>query len=143
MKTEENSSFVLCPSSFDAGKRLDAFLAEQIENLSRSRLQKMITDGDVLVNGTQAKNSYKISETDKIEVELTEIAAESFEPEDIPLEIIYEDEFLAVINKKAGMVVHPGAGVSSGTMANALAFKFKIKNENLKIDTDLDKQSKI
>jgi len=143
MKTEENSSFVLCPSSFDAGKRLDAFLAEQIENLSRSRLQKMITDGDVLVNGTQAKNSYKISETDKIEVELTEIAAESFEPEDIPLEIIYEDEFLAVINKKAGMVVHPGAGVSSGTMANALAFKFKIKNENLKIDTDLDEQSKI
>lgn len=143
MKTEENLSFVLRPSFFDAGKRLDTFLAEKIENRSRSRLQKMIADGDVLVNGKQAKSSYKIAESDEIEVEIVEIAAENFEPEDIPLEIIYEDEFLAVINKKAGMIVHPGAGISSGTMANALAFKFKIKNEKLKIDTELDEQSKI
>ncbi len=141
--SEENSSFILHPSSSDAGKRLDAFLAEKIENLSRSRLQKMIADGDVSVNGNAAKPSYKINESDEIEVELNELATENFEPENIPLDIIYEDEFLAVINKKAGMVVHPGAGISSGTLANALAYHFKIRDEELKFDKTLDEQSKI
>lgn len=143
MNTEENSPFILRPSSFDVGKRLDAFLSEKIENRSRSRLQKMIAEGDVLVNEKTVKPSYKISETDEIEVELTETETESFEPENIPLDIVFEDEFLTVINKSAGMVVHPGAGISSGTLANALAFKFKIKNEKLKIDDQLDEQSKI
>jgi 23S rRNA pseudouridine1911/1915/1917 synthase len=131
MKIEENPSFVLRPSSVDAGKRLDAFLAENIENLSRSRLQKMILDGDVSVNSKQAKPSYKISKTDEIEVEITELATDNFEPENIPLEIIYEDESLAVINKKAGMVVHPGAGVSSGTLSNAIAYHFKFESEKI------------
>jgi 23S rRNA pseudouridine1911/1915/1917 synthase len=112
----------------DAGKRLDAYLAEKIENWSRSRLQKLIDDGDVLVNLKQTKSSHKIRENDEIEVELTELPVEIFEPENISLEIVYEDALLAVINKPAGMVVHPGAGVSSGTLANAVAYHFQIRN---------------
>ncbi len=122
--SEENSSFILHPSSFDAGNRLDAFLSEKIEGWSRSRLQRLIDDGDVLVNGKTAKSSYKLRQTDEVEIELTETLAETFEPENIPLEIIYEDEYLAVINKPAGMVVHPGAGIPNGTLANAIAFHF-------------------
>jgi len=142
-ENEETSSFVFSPSSADVGKRLDAFLAEQIEGWSRSRLQKLIDDGDVTVNQTASKSSYKLRETDEIEVELTELPADVFEPENIPLEIIFEDESLAVINKPAGMVVHPGAGVSSGTLANAIAYRFQIQNSELRIENNSDEQSKI
>ena len=127
----------------DAGKRLDAFLAEKIEGWSRSRLQKLVADGDALVNEKESKPSYKLRAGDAVEIELTELEAESFEPEDIPLEIVYEDEYLAVINKRAGMVVHPGAGVTNGTLANAIAFRFKIQDSKLKIEDGLDEQSKI
>ncbi len=108
----------------DAGKRLDAFLAEKIDGWSRSRLQRLIADGDCLVNEKQSKPSYKLRGNEEIEIELTELPADVFEPEQIPLDIVYEDAHLAVVNKPAGMVVHPGAGVSSGTLANALAFHF-------------------
>ncbi|HEV7699010.1 MAG TPA: RluA family pseudouridine synthase [Pyrinomonadaceae bacterium] len=108
----------------DAGIRLDAYLASQIEGWSRSRLQRLIDEGDVLVNGAEVKSSYKLREGDEIEVDLVELPAVTFEAEDIPLDIVYEDEYLAVINKPAGMVVHPGAGVQSGTLANAIAFRF-------------------
>lgn len=122
----------------DGGKRLDAFLSEKIESHSRSRLQKLIEEGDVLVNQAQVKSSYKIRENDEIEVELTELPVEKFEPEDIPLDIVYEDESLAVINKSSGMVVHPGAGVSNGTLANAVAFHFyknadELRNTNYEL----------
>jgi 23S rRNA pseudouridine1911/1915/1917 synthase len=136
MNNEENSTLNLQPSAEDIGKRLDAYLAEKIENWSRSRLKKLIDDGDVLVNEKQSKASYKLNENDLVEVELTEVEAETFEPEDIPLEIIFEDEFLAVINKPAGMVVHPGAGISSGTLANAIAFHFKFQISNFKFDEE-------
>jgi len=136
MINNDDSSFILHPSSFDSGKRLDAFLAEKIENWSRSRLQKAISNGEVSVNGNSAKSSYKISEADEIEIELTEIAADNFEPENIPLNIVFEDEFLAVINKSAGMVVHPGAGVLGGTLANAIAFHFKFQIPDPKSETD-------
>jgi 23S rRNA pseudouridine1911/1915/1917 synthase len=140
---EESAILNFQPEGDEAGKRLDAYLAEKIEGWSRSRLQRLIDDGDVLVNQKPSKSSYKLRPDDEIEVELTELPAVSFEPENIPLDIRYEDDFLAVVNKPAGMVVHPGAGVSSGTLANALAFKFKIKNEELKIDARSDEQSKI
>ena len=140
MSNEENSIFSLQASAEDAGKRLDAFLAEKIEKWSRSRLKRLIDDGDILVNEKPAKASYRLAENDSIEIELTEIPAEVFEPEDIPLEVIYEDEFLAVINKPAGMVVHPGAGISSGTLANALAFKFKIQNSEVNAEGDRNAQ---
>ena len=122
--TEETTSPVFHPSSDDAGKRLDAYLAERISGWSRSRLQRLIENEDVLVNELKAKPSYRIHAGDEIEVDLVELPVARFEPESIPLDIVYEDEFLAVINKPAGMVVHPGAGVQSGTLANAIAFHF-------------------
>ena len=125
-ETNENIFNFMADAS-DAGKRLDAFLAEKIENWSRSRLQRLIDDGDVSVNEKPAKSSYKIRAGDEVEVELTELPAVTFEPENIPLDVVYEDEFLAVINKTAGMVVHPGAGVSGGTLANAIAYHFNLE----------------
>ena len=110
----------------EVGKRLDAFLAENIQGWSRSRLQRLIADGDVLVNQNTAKPSYKLRENDEVDVDLTEAPPARFEPENIPLEIVFEDEYLAVINKPAGLVVHPGAGVSSGTLANAIAYHFGV-----------------
>jgi len=109
----------------DSGKRLDALLSEKIEGWSRSRLQKLIDEENVLVNGKTTRSSYKVREGDVIDVELTEQDDVRFEPEDIPLDIVFEDEYLAVINKPAGMVVHPGAGVSGGTLANAIAWHFR------------------
>ncbi len=132
---EENSPVTLHASTLDSGKRLDAFLTEKIENWSRSRLKKLIDDGDVSVNENRAKSSYKIRAEDRIEVELAELPTQIFEPEDIPLDIVFEDEYLAVINKKAGMIVHPGAGVSSGTLANALAYHFRLKTSDFKFET--------
>ena len=122
--SEETSTIVLKASTDDAGKRLDAYLAENIDGWSRSRLQRLIENEDVLINENKAKPSYKIHAGDEIEVDLIEIPVARFEPENIPLDIVYEDEFLAVINKPAGMVVHPGAGVQSGTLANAVAYHF-------------------
>jgi len=141
--TEEitNLSFQIAES--DAGKRLDAFLSEKIENWSRSRLQKLIDDGDVSVNEKQTKSSYKLRENDEIEVELAELPAAEFAPEDIALDIVYEDDHLAVINKPSGMIVHPGAGVSSGTLANAVAYRFQIPDSRFQIDGNMSEQSKI
>ena len=107
-----------------ANARLDTFLATHIDNWSRARLQRLIEDGDVLVNGRTSKSSYKLRTNDEIEVELTAAATDKFLPEDLPLEIIYEDDDIVVVNKQAGMVVHPAAGFDSGTVANALAFHF-------------------
>jgi len=122
---QDNSSTTLTPATSDAGKRLDAFLAERVEKWSRSKLQKLIDDECVLVNGSAARPSYKLRPGDEIDVELTEPESNTFAPEEIPLDIVYEDEYLAVINKPAGMVVHPGAGVHSGTLANAIAYHFE------------------
>jgi 23S rRNA pseudouridine1911/1915/1917 synthase len=115
----------LTVKSSDIGKRLDAILAEHIGGWSRSRLQRLIENGDVLVNEKEAKASYKLREGDEIDVDLTEEPAARFEPENIPLDVVFEDAYLAVINKTAGMVVHPGAGVASGTLANAIAWHFR------------------
>lgn len=134
--SEENSALIFQSQSEDVGKRLDAFLAEKIEGWSRSRLQKLIDDGDVLVNQQKSKSSYKLRAGDEIEVELTELPAETFEPENIPLDICFEDEFLAVINKPAGMIVHPGAGVNSGTLANAIAWHFKFQISNYELEDE-------
>lgn len=125
--SEETPILNLSVAESDAGKRLDAFLSDEIEGWSRSRLQRLIEDGDVLVNERSVKSSYRIRENDEIEAELTELPAAKFEPENIPLDIVFEDEYLAVINKPAGMVVHPGAGVKSGTLANAIAFHFNFE----------------
>ncbi len=109
----------------EAGVRLDAYLASQIEQWSRARLQKLIESEDVLVNGKPSKPSYKLREHDEVEVELIAPEADTFAPENIPLEIVYEDEALVVVNKPAGLVVHPASGTPSGTLANALAYHFQ------------------
>jgi 23S rRNA pseudouridine1911/1915/1917 synthase len=109
----------------DAGVRLDAYLAAHVDGWSRARLQRLIESGDVLVNSKVAKASYKVAANDEIEVELTSAPAGNFVPENIPLVIVFEDEHLIVINKPAGLVVHPAAGVPSGTLANALAYHFQ------------------
>src|ERR1044072_7121570 len=85
-----------------AGERLDAFLASQIEGWSRARLQRLIENEDVLVNGKSSKPSYKLREHDEVEVELIAPATEAFAPENIPIEIVYEDDTLVVVNKAAG-----------------------------------------
>jgi 23S rRNA pseudouridine1911/1915/1917 synthase len=109
----------------EAGSRLDAYLAAQVAGWSRSRIKRLIEDGDVLVAGLTSKPSYKLRSGDRLEVELTAPPPTEFLPEDIPLEIIHEDAEIVVVNKQAGLVVHPAAAVSSGTLANALAFHFK------------------
>ena len=111
--------------SHDAGSRLDAYLAAHIEGWSRARLQRLIEAEDVLVNGKAAKPSYKLREHDELEVELIAPVSTSFVPEPIPIEIVYEDDTLVVVNKPAGLVVHPAAGIHSGTLANALAYHFQ------------------
>ena len=105
--------------------RLDAYLAAQIPNWSRSRLQLLIESEDVLVNGKSSKPSYKLRLRDEVEVDLVSPAAEGFTPEYLPIDIVYEDETLLVVNKPAGLIVHPAAGNHSGTLANALAYHFQ------------------
>jgi 23S rRNA pseudouridine1911/1915/1917 synthase len=111
--------------SDQAGARLDAYLASQIEGWSRARLQRLIENEDVLVNGQASKPSYKLRDGDEIEVELVAPPTDVFTPENIPLDIVYEDETLVVVNKPAGLVVHPAPGTPSGTLANALTFHFQ------------------
>lgn len=122
MLNSETNQFIV--SADETRLRLDAFLSAKIEGWSRSRLQRLIEDGDILVNQKQVKPSYKLREGDEVDVELVDEPAAVFEPENIPLEVVYEDTDLVVINKPAGMVVHPGAGINSGTLANAVAFHF-------------------
>jgi 23S rRNA pseudouridine1911/1915/1917 synthase len=121
----ETPSLHLSVAAGNEGERLDAFLAGLIEGWSRARLQRLIEEADVLVNGRAVKSSYKLHLNDEIEVELTPPPSSTFAPENIPLDIVYEDDDLIVVNKPAGIVVHPAAGVTSGTLANALAFHFQ------------------
>ena len=116
-------SFKIGPDQ--VGARLDAYLASQIEGWSRARLQRLIENEDVLVNGKVAKPSHKLRAGDEIEVDLVAPPTDFFTPENIPLDIVYEDETLVVVNKPAGLVVHPAAGTPSGTLANALAYHFQ------------------
>lgn len=125
MNTEQDSSVTFSVPEDSAGQRLDAFLASQIEGWSRARLQRLIEEGDVLVNRRVSKPSYKLRANDEIEAELTSLPTATFKPEDIAIEVVYEDDDLIVVNKAAGMVVHPAAGSASGTLANALAFHFQ------------------
>src|SRR5205085_7670719 len=107
------------------GPRLDTYLAAHVPTFSRTRLKQAIEDGDVLVAGRTAKPAYKLRAGEQIELETPAPPVAEFQPEDIPLDIVYEDDALVVVNKPAGMVVHPAAGISSGTLANALAFHFQ------------------
>lgn len=108
-----------------AGARLDAFLAARVAHASRSRLKELIDAGEVLVSGQVAKPSHRLSAGETVELEPPAPPVSGFAPEDIPLDIVHEDESVVVINKPAGLVMHPAAGVPAGTLANALAFHFQ------------------
>ena len=108
----------LCDETF-AGSRLDVFLSEHAE-LTRSAVQKLIENGDVTVCGRQVNKNYKLKLRDEIEVILPEVKELEAQPEDIPVEIVYEDDSVIVVNKAQGMVVHPAAGHEGGTLVNAL-----------------------
>jgi 23S rRNA pseudouridine1911/1915/1917 synthase len=125
MTEQEAPTLAFRVAEEEAGARIDAFLAARIEGWSRARLQRLVEDGDALVGGRVVKSSYKLRAGDEIEVELTPPPSASFTPENIPVEIVYEDDELVVVNKPAGLVVHPAAGAPSGTLANALAFHFQ------------------
>jgi len=103
-----------------AGERLDRFLAGRELEVSRSHIQKLIESGCVLVNGRTAKANAKLREGDAVETELPEAREMEILPEAIPLDILYEDSDVIVINKARGMVVHPAAGAADGTLVNAL-----------------------
>jgi 23S rRNA pseudouridine1911/1915/1917 synthase len=106
------------------GARLDQFLAAQFPDFSRSLIRKAIDAGSVTVNGHVAKASYKVRNNDQILLQLPESTHEAPVAEDIPLEILYEDEHLAIVNKPYDMVVHPARGHWSGTLVNALRHHF-------------------
>ncbi len=112
-------------SEQDVGKRLDKFLSENIDGLSRSYIASLIEDKQILVNGKAASKSNKLSARDTIEFSVRDAVELEAEPEDIPLDIVYEDEELIVINKPKGMVVHPAAGNPNGTLVNALLYHCK------------------
>src|SRR5215467_3673708 len=109
----------------DRGVRLDVFLARHLENLTRSQIQLLNRSGAIRIGGSQEKAGYRIRGGETIEVDLRTPAAESISPEQIPLQIYFEDRDLAVIEKPAGLVVHPGSGTRAGTIVNALMFHFK------------------
>ena len=106
----------------DRGTRLDAFIAEKTE-LSRSAAQRLIETGDVFVNGEAKKAKYSLREGDEVTVVLLQPAPTEIIAEDIPLDIVYQDADIAVINKPVGMVVHPAPGNPSGTLVNVLMFR--------------------
>ncbi|NLK17775.1 MAG: RluA family pseudouridine synthase [Clostridiales bacterium] len=109
----------------DDRERIDSYLAEKLENVSRSMVQKHIASGNVLLNGKQVKPRQLVSAGDIIEVTIPEPQPCEILPENIPLDIIYQDEYIAVINKQAGLSVHPANGVYSGTLVNALLYQIK------------------
>ena len=108
----------------EAGRRLDNVLHERLPEFSRSRIQEWIRNGRVLVNGAAARASYTVRGGEAIQVDPADPPPLHAEPEEIPLSILYEDDDVVAVDKPAGMVVHAGAGVHSGTLVNALLHRF-------------------
>lgn len=106
----------------DQGIRIDRYLSEKCEELSRSYLQKLLKEQQITVNKKKVKANYKVQAMDVIQVLLPDLSVPDILPEDIPLDILYEDEDILVVNKPKDMVVHPSAGHTTGTLVNAILF---------------------
>lgn len=119
-----NEVLIEVPENFE-GERIDKFLSVLVENSSRNAIQKLIENGKVLVNGVAVNKKYKVNTDDEITMLPSELKPLDAEPENIPLDIVYEDEHLLVVNKPRGMVVHPAPGNYSGTLVNALLYHCK------------------
>lgn len=113
---------VLTVQPEDESVRIDKYLSAQMETLSRSYLQKLLKEGQVFVNGAAVKPNYKVAREDEIRVSLPKEQEPEIEAEDIPLDILYEDRDLLVVNKPKNMVVHPAAGHYEHTLVNALMY---------------------
>lgn len=117
-KMKKSDQFIV--RTDDAGLRLDVFVSKMMPQITRSHAKKLVDDGHVLVNGLPKKTSYLLKAGEKISVEEVAPGKLDLEAQELPLDILYEDGDVVVVNKAAGMVVHPGAGVSKGTLVNAL-----------------------
>lgn len=100
--------------------RLDAYLSSEIENFSRTAVQRMIDEGNILVNDKKVKASYKVQKNDEITINIVEPKEAKLVAQDIPIDIVYEDTDIIVVNKPKGLVVHPANGNPDGTLANAI-----------------------
>lgn len=118
MLTEERIETIIKPEQ--EGQRIDKGLFLDESQLSRSRLQKLLKDGLVLVNEKPVKPSYRLRAGDAVQVRIPQSQPVSIEPEDIPLDVLYEDEYLLIVNKPQGMVVHPAPGHEKHTLVNAV-----------------------
>lgn len=112
-------------SETEAGIRLDKYLADMVEDLTRSAAVLLLEDGKVTVNKKSAAKNYKIKTGDEVEISIPEPVEYEAKAENIPLDIVYEDDSLLVVNKPKGMVVHPAAGNYEGTLVNALLYHCK------------------
>ncbi|MDD3139278.1 MAG: RluA family pseudouridine synthase [Lachnospiraceae bacterium] len=118
------NEFTFIVETEDEG-RIDKYLTEMMENITRSYIQKLIKENQVSVNGVVVKANHKVVAFDKVTILMPDLKEPDIEPEDIPLDILYEDEDILVVNKPKGMVVHPSAGHYSGTLVNALMYYCK------------------
>ena len=100
--------------------RLDAYVSKRCDNLSRMMVQKLIDSGDILVNGNKKKISYKVQTGDIIKINIPKVKETNIKPQDIPIDIVYEDDDIIVVNKPKGLVVHPANGNPDGTLVNAI-----------------------
>ena len=118
------SKLIINVSDEETGERIDSFLSGKTE-FTRTRIQQLIKEQNIMVNGKATKSSYKIEKDDEIVIEVPEAETTEIKPENIKIDIVYEDSYIAVINKQAGMVVHPAHGHYSGTLVNAILYHIK------------------
>jgi len=123
--TDKNRVFQFDVDRLNAGRRFDLFLSSVLPDCSRSRAAVLIQDGHTTVGGRLKKPGYRLQSGDRIDGRLPDIVATAYTPEPIPLDILFEDSHLLVINKRPGMVVHPAPGHGSGTLVNALLYHCK------------------
>ena len=123
-KIRMESKLIIDVPDEETGERIDSFLSGKTD-FTRTRIQQLIKDRNITVNGKPTKSSYKIEENDEIIIEVPEVETTEIKPENIKIDVVYEDSDIAVINKQAGLVVHPAHGHYSGTLVNAILYHIK------------------